>query len=88
MISPVFASTKAVRAVMNDVLKSFHTCSGHSYTEQTSGKYSTRRSIFMFVPWDHQTEILRDVQKQFDTLGYTNVVKTGAGYLRCNAFLL
>lgn len=87
MISPVFASTKAVRSVMNDVLKSFRTYSGHSYTEKTSS-YESRRSVCMFIPHGQELSISTEVQKRFDVLGFTNTVKAAGGYLRCNTFLL
>ena len=87
------ATTIQVRKVMHNAITAHNARAGswygvHStYTEKTSKRNAKRRSVVYVIDNDKAAVVLQQVQNEFNTLGYTNKVKTtGDGmYLRCIA---
>jgi len=86
----MFANTLQVRKVIRAAIKQHNLLNSNTYTEKTSIKDTTRRSVVFFVMYNAE-DVLNTVQQEFKKLGYTNEVCITESelltYLRCKATL-
>jgi hypothetical protein len=90
----MFANTLQVRKVIRAAIKQ-HNVNNHylythnAYTEKTSIKDLTMRSVVFFVTADNPLPVLDTVQQEFKKLGYTNkpfiTESEHFTYIRCKA---